>query len=154
MPPTDPHTTTSGPSDRPGGPGGADRLDAIAAQIQAAREAAERLAAEVGGMTGSGTAGTGESGAGGRGESRRPPPSGYAVPGHDGSGAPSGAEAIAAILALLEQVRHAIPPDLARQLLELARELLLLLQALVEWAVGRLEARRSAPVEVQDIPIS
>lgn len=158
MPPTDPHTTTSGTGDGPatGGPepSGADRIDAIAAQVAAAREAAERLAAEIGTMssTSGASGGPGAAGAGPRGT--RPPAMGYAVPGHDDRGAPTGADAIASLLGLFEQVREAIPPELVEQLLELAREILALLQALVEWAAARLEARRAAPVEVQDIPIS
>jgi hypothetical protein len=51
-------------------------------------------------------------------------------------------------------VRALIPRELADQLTELVRELLLLARALIDWYLERLELRRKRPVEVEDIPIS
>jgi len=57
-------------------------------------------------------------------------------------------------VALLDAARGLFPPELRAQLNELIRELLLLLRALIDWYIERLEGTRSGPVEVQDIPIS
>ena len=46
-----------------------------------------------------------------------------------------------------------MPPDVARQLANAARELLLALRALIDWWIARLEHEPEGPVEVQDIPI-
>jgi hypothetical protein len=59
-----------------------------------------------------------------------------------------------ALVALVEAVRGLIPRELADQLTELVRELLLLVRALIDWYLDRLELRRKTPVEVEDIPIS
>jgi hypothetical protein len=47
-----------------------------------------------------------------------------------------------------------VPPELRHALTELVRELLLLVRALIDWYLERLEERRRAPVEVEDIPIT
>jgi hypothetical protein len=60
---------------------------------------------------------------------------------------------IAALAGLLETARSSVPPELARQLAEAARELLVALRALIDWWIARLEQERKAPVEVEDIPI-
>lgn len=54
---------------------------------------------------------------------------------------------------LTDRLREVISPELQRSLAEALRELLLALKALVEWCLERLERRRTAPVEVRDIPI-
>jgi hypothetical protein len=58
-----------------------------------------------------------------------------------------------ALAGLLESVRGSVPPELARQLGEAVRELLLALRALLDWWIERLDRAPEAPVEVQDIPI-
>jgi hypothetical protein len=60
---------------------------------------------------------------------------------------------IQALAGLLESLRGSIPPELARQLGEALRELLLALRALIDWWIERLDRAPEAPVEVQDIPI-
>jgi hypothetical protein len=60
---------------------------------------------------------------------------------------------IQALAGLLESLRGSIPPELARQLGEAVRELLLALRALMDWWIERLDRAPEAPVEVQDIPI-
>jgi len=58
-----------------------------------------------------------------------------------------------ALAGLLETARTSVPPELARQLAEAARELLIALRALIDWWIARLERTPEAPVEVEDIPI-
>jgi hypothetical protein len=60
---------------------------------------------------------------------------------------------IQALAGLLETMRGSIPPELARQLGEAVRELLLALRALLDWWIERLDRAPETPVEVQDIPI-
>ncbi len=79
----------------------------------------------------------------------RPPPAGYAVP---DPGPTTGT--LDELAALVRMVRALVPDELARELGELARELLLLLRALIDWLVGRLEPERVQPVTVTDIPIA
>lgn len=79
----------------------------------------------------------------------RPPPAGYAVP---DPGPTTGT--LDELAALVRMVRALVPDELARELGELARELLLLMRALIDWLVGRLEGERAQPVEVTDIPIA
>ena len=129
MTPTDPPTTSSDPGEPP-----ADPVDVLRERIRAATEAAERLARDV---------------TGGDREPGRPPPRGYAVPGHDGPSARPDP-----LVALLELARASLPVELAEQLAELVKELLLALKALIDWALDRVEQRSAAPVEVQDIPIT
>ena len=60
---------------------------------------------------------------------------------------------IQALAGLLEAARSSLPPELAHQLAQAARELLIALRALIDWWIARLEREPAAPVEVQDIPI-
>jgi type VI protein secretion system component VasK len=63
------------------------------------------------------------------------------------------ADAAQAFAALVDAVRAAIPRELAQQLAEFVRELLLALRALIDWCLERLQARRNATFEVEEIPI-
>ena len=119
-----------------GSAAGPDPLDALRERIRLTLEAVERL--------------TDEAQTGGQ-ASPRPPGNGYEVPDGGAARAGRGAQAVAAIVAL---VRGLLPRELSAQLTELARELLLLARALIDWWVDRVEGRRREPVEVQDIPIS
>ena len=58
-----------------------------------------------------------------------------------------------AIAGLIESVKSSVPPELARQLAEALRDLLVALRALIDWWIARLEREPEQPVEVQDIPI-
>jgi hypothetical protein len=58
-----------------------------------------------------------------------------------------------ALAGLLDTARTSVPPEVARQLAEAARELLIALRALIDWWIARLERPPETPVEVQDIPI-
>lgn len=142
---------------------GEDPLAALSERLRSAQESADRLVREAtraATMAGADPA-TDEPGAdvpggeapgGGARAGRRPPPRGYATPGDQ---APrSTAADIQALAALLDLGRTLLPPELRAQVAELIREILLLLRALIDWYLERVEERRKPSVEVQDIPIS
>ena len=79
------------------------------------------------------------------------PPSGYE--GRRSAGERSAFGDLQALAGLLDAARTSVPPELARQLAEAAREMLLALRALIDWWIARLEREPDQPVEVQDIPI-
>jgi hypothetical protein len=79
------------------------------------------------------------------------PPKGYE--GERTAGERSAFGDLQALAGLLETVRTSVPPEVARQLAEATRELLLALRALIDWWIARLEQEPERPVEVQDIPI-
>jgi hypothetical protein len=60
-----------------------------------------------------------------------------------------------ALVGLLRALRELVPPELQEQLSEVIRQVLLLLRAVIDFWVERLEAPRGAGggVEVRDIPI-
>ena len=57
-------------------------------------------------------------------------------------------------MALLRALRELVPPELQQQVSEVIRHVLLLLRAVIDYWVDRLDAPRPAEVEVQDIPIA
>jgi hypothetical protein len=59
-----------------------------------------------------------------------------------------------AVVALLRALRELVPPELQQQVSEVIRHVLLLLRALIDYWVDRLDAPRPAEVDVQDIPIA
>ena len=71
-----------------------------------------------------------------------PPPSTRAAPLPD----------LGAVLALVDGLRSAVPPELQHQGAALARELLLTVRALIDWQLERLEERPREP-RVEDIPL-
>ena len=70
------------------------------------------------------------------------PPRGWSVPG-DGAAPP--AFDLAQLTALVESLRGVVPPDLARQLADALRELLLALRAVLDWYIARLEPAPEPP---------
>jgi hypothetical protein len=58
-----------------------------------------------------------------------------------------------ALVGLLRALRELVPPELQHQVSDLIRQLLLLLRAVIDFWVQRLDAPPTAGVEVQDIPI-
>jgi hypothetical protein len=116
-----------------------DPLSQMRSQVDSAYAAADRLVREA------------EAAARERAGGADVPPAGY-----EGERQQSERPAFAdlqALAGLLETARTSLPPELARQLGEAARELLLALRALIDWWIARLERTPDAPVEVQDIPI-
>jgi hypothetical protein len=61
-----------------------------------------------------------------------------------------------ALVALLQTLRDLVPPELWQQIRELIRQLLLLIRALIDWWVDRIEGPgpRGAAPAVEDIEIS
>jgi hypothetical protein len=87
------------------------------------------------------------------GESGEVPPRGWATPGVDGAGAGPFPD-LAPLLALLSQsARGSLPPELARQLADALRELLVALRAIIDFAIARLERPEPEERRVEDIPI-
>jgi hypothetical protein len=127
-----------------------DPLDALRERIRRTQDAVERLADEA-------AQAAPDPGAEGArrepDEGRRPPPNGYATRG-SADGQRTASREAEAVVALLDLVRGLVPNELQHQLTELVRELLLLVRALIDWYLDRLEARGKRPVEVEDIPIS
>jgi hypothetical protein len=82
---------------------------------------------------------------------REVPPRGWSVPGEDAS--PGPALDLAQLTALVESLRGAVPPDLARRLADALRELLLAVRAVLDWYIARLEPPPPPDSDVQDIPV-
>jgi hypothetical protein len=78
------------------------------------------------------------------------PPRGWSVPGEDRGGAfPD----LGQLTALIESLRGVVPPELARQLADALRELLIALRAVLDWYIARLERPEPPDSDVQDIPV-
>lgn len=112
-----------------------DPLDDLRAQVRATTEAAERL-------IGDGV-----------------PPRGWSTPAPEET-APF-ADELQALTSLVSALRELLPPDLREQLNDLLRQLLLVLRALIDWWVSRLDepvpagaAPATAGSRGQDIPIA
>lgn len=122
-----------------------DPLEDLRDRIQATQDAAERLAREATGARQAYEAGD-------------TPPEGWRTTAdheartHD----------LHALVTLLDSLRGLVPAELQAQLTEVVRQVLLLVRALIDWLVERLDvgsgpARRASPgdgPDVQDIPIS
>jgi hypothetical protein len=107
-----------------------DPLDDLRERLRATREAAERLAEDP----------------------PRVPPQGWATPPRtDGTGGPN--DDLAALVALVHALRDLVPPELQQQVTDLVRQVLLLVRALVDHWIDRLEGERGGEPEVEDIPI-
>lgn len=138
--------TEPAPTDEP--------IERLREQIRAATDAAERLVREAGGASPPppppppppprpgerpGAAG------------RETPASGWEVPDRHADAASE----LRALSSLFATVRELLPEELAQQVTELIRQLLLVLRALIDWAVTRIE--RGPPgrdLRVEEIPIA
>jgi hypothetical protein len=116
-----------------------DPLSEMRSQVDAAYAAADRLVREA------------DAAARERAGEPRMPPSGYEGERTDGERSAFGD--LQALAGLIDSLRTSVPPELARQLADAVRELLLALRALLDWWIARLEREPEQPVEVQDIPI-
>lgn len=114
-----------------------DPLAELREQIRATTEAAGRLAAE-----------TAEARAGAQGV----PPAGWATPDEQAERQ----QELQALVALVEALRDLVPDELKAQVRDVLRQLLLLLRALIDWWVERIDgpapARPFGPT-VEEIPI-
>lgn len=109
-----------------------DPLEDLRAQVRATQEAAQRLMDEA------------------------IPPGGWEAP---RARTDAFGEEVEALASILQALRELLPPDLREQVTELIRQLLLVLRALIDRWVARLEAgaaerRPGADPPVEDIPIS
>ena len=121
-----------------------DPLDALRDQLDRTHTAARKLADEA-------TAAAGRRGS----RAGDTPPAGWQAPPSGDEGETGGQSSeLAQLLASLEALRAAVPPELAERLVSVVREFLLALRALVDYALGRLEERRRAEASVEDIPIA
>jgi hypothetical protein len=117
-----------------------DPLSEMRSQVDAAYAAADRLVREAEAAARERASRAGD-----------PPPSGYE--GERTAGERTAFGDLQALAGLLDAARSSVPPDVARQLAEATRELLIALRALIDWWIARLERPVERPVEVQDIPI-
>src|SRR3954454_7849236 len=92
----------------------------------------------------------------------RLPPQGWAAPPRSeaggngaaaGSGSGSGDER-AQLVALLGSLRELVPPELQQEVTDLIRQVLVLVRAVLDLAIERLEPGRGEEPDVQDIPIA
>ncbi len=82
---------------------------------------------------------------------QRTPPRGWEVP---ESGRPEGAfPDLAALAGLLDAARGALPPELARQLAQALRQLLIAIRAVLDYSIERLAEAEQPPPQVEDIPV-
>lgn len=116
-----------------------DPLADLRAQLDATTRAAERLAAETAFAGGA--------------EQPRVPPAGWATP--DDQAARQ--QELEALMALVEALRDLVPPELKQQVQDVLRQVLLLVRALIDSWVGRIdgpEAVRPGPgPQLEEIPI-
>jgi hypothetical protein len=78
------------------------------------------------------------------------PPRGYEAP---ETGERPAFPDLSALGGLLDLARQSLPPELARQLAQALRELLIALRAVLDYSIERLEPGEPPPVPVEDIPI-
>jgi hypothetical protein len=78
------------------------------------------------------------------------PPNGWATPG--GTGASQFPD-LGLLVRLLDSARGTLPPELARQLADALRELLVALRAVLDYSIARLEQHGPEQPRVEDIPI-
>ena len=97
--------------------------------LRAAQEAAEQAAASAG----------------------EPPPNGWQTPRSEAPGGPF--PDLSSLLALVETLKGTVPPELAQQLTDALRDLLMALRAILDYSIARLERPASQPRPVEDIPI-
>jgi hypothetical protein len=60
---------------------------------------------------------------------------------------------LSSLLALVDTARGSLPPELARQLADALRELLVALRAVLDYSIERLERPPRQEREVEDIPV-
>jgi hypothetical protein len=118
---------------------GPDPLAGLREQIRATQEAAARLA----------------------GDGVRVPRQGWASSGSgDGEGgsgpsaAPGVADELQQLVTAVAALRELVPPELQQQVTELIRQVLVLVRAILDRLIERLEPARGSEPDVEDIPIS
>ncbi len=138
--PAERHEPQGGPA--PGSP--EETLRRLEQRLDRASEAAERLMAQVAAEAARANPGGDPDGSG------QPPPAGWQTPEDE---PPRVAPELDSFVALVQAMRDLIPSELQQRLIAALREVLLALRALIDWYLERIDRRRDAGVEVQDIPI-
>jgi hypothetical protein len=110
----------------------ADPLGELRERLRATQEAAARLA----------------------GDDARVPPQGWAAAPRGSDGAPGLDEDLAALAAAVAALRELVPPELQQQVADLIRQVLLLIRAILDRWIERLDGERGAEPDVEDIPIA
>jgi len=110
-------------------PDPADPLSDLRDRLHATQEAAARLAGDEG----------------------RVPPQGWAAAPRTDGGAD---DDLAQLVALLGSLRELVPEELQQQVTDLIRQVLLLVRAILDHVIDRLEPGRGDEPEVEDIPIA
>ncbi len=84
------------------------------------------------------------------------PPQGWASPGSDpGERADPGlGDELQQLVAVIASLRELVPPELQQQVTDLIRQVLLLVRAILDHVIDRLEPGRGGEPEVEDIPIA
>lgn len=82
-----------------------------------------------------------------------PPPRGWETPHSEPAGSSPPFPDLSGLLALAEALKGTVPPDLAQQLADALRDLLLALRAVLDYSIARLERPAAEPVQVEDIPV-
>jgi len=124
-----------------------DPLDELRARVRETQEAAERLHRQAGDARAAQDAG-------------QVPPAGWATP----EDRAERADEVSALASLLRALRDLLPEELQAQVNEVLRQLLILVRAIIDWWVARLDAggrdaspgaaaRDAAGARVEDIPI-
>jgi hypothetical protein len=111
---------------------GDDRLSELRDQLRATHEAAARLAGS------------------------QVPPQGWAAPrasGPDGQ-EPGLADELQQLVVAIASLRELVPPELQQQVTDLIRQVLLLVRAILDRWIERLEPDRGSEPPVEDIPIA
>ncbi len=120
-----------------------DPLEDLRARIRATQEAAERLAGEAAGARAAWDAG-------------HEPPAGWTTAEEHRTRT----DEVQALAALLQTLRDLVPSDLEAQIREVLRQVLLLVRALIDWWVERIDnppaaSPRAVPDDgIEDIPIA
>jgi hypothetical protein len=107
----------------------ADPFDDAERLVRAAQDAASRVAAEA------------------------PPPRGWQTPRSEPAGGSTPFPDLSGLLALVEALKGTVPPELAQQLTDALRDLLLALRAVLDYSIARLERPATEPLPVEDIPV-
>ena len=116
-----------------------DALEAVRAHLDDAHAAAERLVQEAQRQAEEAAA-------------QEVPPRGWES---TSGGAPApGTSDLQTLVALLDALRRAVPPELSRQLAEAVRELLIAVRAVIDWYLEKFDRDRGPKgPEVEDIPL-
>jgi hypothetical protein len=109
-----------------------DPLADLRERLRATQDAAARLAAD---------------------EPRVPPQGWASSPPTDGP-QPGLNDELAQLLAVVGSLRELVPPELQQQVTDLIRQVLILVRAILDRWIERLEPERGSEPDVEDIPIS